>query len=350
MDSNGKYLTVSIVGQPVRRVLGIQVRFDADPGFTEPPPPGESIWSKCRSRFGRLSKQKFLFRSKVSGDKLLNSPIELEKGDDPKLSWGIGLAVLFIIGGSLFALLSSYDFSMGHSGATVSRQEAGPVVNSEPIAASASPSAADVSVAEESPLPLGINPTASESAAKSSEPGVQLVDANSTLPAAPMPIPELKAAQNQPEPKQPVKVVEKVVAVPVTVRKDVEKEKEKTTLLVDTSHVKAEEVAKAKPIAIPSKMTAIPDPKPVTLIKEISAVEVPPEKPAAQLAASNRDEKKITIVDIPKSNSYVLITDPKTRLPKKFVVGEAIFTGEVIKKIDASTGKVELNSRTIQME
>lgn len=57
----------------------------------------------------------------------------------------------------------------------------------------------------------------------------------------------------------------------------------------------------------------------------------------------------VTIVDIDRNGSYVLLTNPVTRLPEKFVAGQKIFTGETITKIDPANGRIQLGSRTVNI-
>ncbi len=62
------------------------------------------------------------------------------------------------------------------------------------------------------------------------------------------------------------------------------------------------------------------------------------------------DETRVTVVDIAKDGSYVLITNPRTRLPERFTVGQKIFSGETIQKIDAAAGKVQLDQRSVGLQ
>lgn len=60
--------------------------------------------------------------------------------------------------------------------------------------------------------------------------------------------------------------------------------------------------------------------------------------------------EKVTVVDIGSKGDYVLITNPKTRLPEKYGVGERIHTGEVIKQIDPGKGVVRLDGRSVNLQ
>jgi hypothetical protein len=75
-----------------------------------------------------------------------------------------------------------------------------------------------------------------------------------------------------------------------------------------------------------------------------------PSQQPAKAPVATQVSTKITVVDIDKKGAYVLLTNPATRLPEKFTVGQAIFTGEVINKIDPATGKILLGTRTIGLQ
>jgi hypothetical protein len=82
--------------------------------------------------------------------------------------------------------------------------------------------------------------------------------------------------------------------------------------------------------------------------------EVPVATPASVDAktvtgAATRSER-VTVVDIGSDGQFVLITNPRTRLPEKFNIGERIHTGEVIKEIDRSNGVVKLDTRSINLQ
>lgn len=75
------------------------------------------------------------------------------------------------------------------------------------------------------------------------------------------------------------------------------------------------------------------------------------EQPAKLVGVQPDDgARKITIVDIPSDGSYVLLTNPKTRLPQKFVVGQKLATGETLQKIDVGKGTITLDGRTVNLE
>lgn len=76
---------------------------------------------------------------------------------------------------------------------------------------------------------------------------------------------------------------------------------------------------------------------------------VMPASPPA-ISPARADDQKVTVVDIAKDGSFVLITNPRTRLPERFTVGQKIFSGETIQKIDVAGGKVQLDKRSVGLQ
>lgn len=75
----------------------------------------------------------------------------------------------------------------------------------------------------------------------------------------------------------------------------------------------------------------------------------PAKNTAAPADAAPQALPGVTIVDIDGGGGHVLITNPANRLPVRYVVGQKIHTGEVIRSIDAASGKVVTDARTIEM-
>lgn len=153
----------------------------------------------------------------------------------------------------------------------------------------------------------------------------------------------------RPAPTDSVFAAPFAAAAPVVVAakaKESEKEKDRIPAVVldkPDESVKAPDVVAIKPVApaAPAKD------KPAAAAKAVVA-----KAEAAPVAPTQNSESQppVTVVDIAKDGSYVLVSNPKTRLPEKFAVGQKIHTGEVIKKIDPAAGKVQLTSRTIGMQ
>jgi hypothetical protein len=57
-----------------------------------------------------------------------------------------------------------------------------------------------------------------------------------------------------------------------------------------------------------------------------------------------------TIVTIAEDSSYVLITNPSTRLPQKFQVGQKLPSGATVQKIDHSKGVVQIDGQTFGLQ
>jgi hypothetical protein len=94
----------------------------------------------------------------------------------------------------------------------------------------------------------------------------------------------------------------------------------------------------------------------VILDEEIKR-EPPQTKPAAQLPPALeqkkeavRDPAKVGLVAITQDSKTALFTDPKTRLPTQYKVGERLPSGETVKAIDAKAGKVTTDIKTYTLE
>lgn len=94
-----------------------------------------------------------------------------------------------------------------------------------------------------------------------------------------------------------------------------------------------------------------PSPKEPSLGENDKRLVGPVSEQSARLATAPVEEtKRVRIVDIGHDSSFVLITNPQTRLPQKFTVGQTIFTGETLQKIDAAKGTIQLDSRTVGLQ
>lgn len=153
----------------------------------------------------------------------------------------------------------------------------------------------------------------------------------------------------RPAPTDGVFAAPAAAAAPVVVAakaKEPKKEKDRIPALIldkpdEPAKVPAAVATKPVAPAAPTKDLATPTAKAVVAKAEITP---PGASPVSE------SQTPVTVVDIAKDGSYVLVSNPKTRLPEKFAVGQKIHTGEVIKKIDPATGKVQLTSRTIGMQ
>lgn len=119
-------------------------------------------------------------------------------------------------------------------------------------------------------------------------------------------------------------------------------DKEVATSLLIMDGAGAAKTDDKKVVEPPSRVAAAPVVAPAP-IKPASA-------PVAASAPPKVDEPKVTVVDIARDGSYVLITNPRTRLPERFGVGQKIFSGETVQKIDAAGGKVHLDKRSVGLQ
>ena len=119
-------------------------------------------------------------------------------------------------------------------------------------------------------------------------------------------------------------------------------DKEVATSLLIMDGAGAAKTDDKRVVEAPSRVAAAPVVAPAP-IKPASA-------PVAAAAPPKVDEPKVTVVDIARDGSYVLITNPRTRLPERFGVGQKIFSGETVQKIDAAGGKVQLDKRSVGLQ
>lgn len=153
-----------------------------------------------------------------------------------------------------------------------------------------------------------------------------------------------------PTPAKPVQAVPPVVvavlplAGPTVAATKPKEEERQSAMVIDAQ--KPDDikpvVAAVEPAVMPPTLRRFPEPIDLKSPKPKDALPVP--------VKAARPANKVTIVDIATDGSYTLITNPETRLPKKFIVGEKVHTGETIQKIDPKSGKITFDTRTITME
>ncbi len=119
-------------------------------------------------------------------------------------------------------------------------------------------------------------------------------------------------------------------------------DKEVATSLLIMDGAGAAKTDDKRVVEAPSRVAAAPVVAP--------APSKPASAPVAAAAPPKVDEPKVTVVDIARDGSYVLITNPRTRLPERFGVGQKIFSGETVQKIDAAGGKVQLDKRSVGLQ
>lgn len=127
--------------------------------------------------------------------------------------------------------------------------------------------------------------------------------------------------------------------------------------------IPAEAPATAAPSApSPQPTQAAPDQKKAqgsgaVVLDEDDKREASPAKPTAQLPpaidpskAVAREPVRTGLVAITPDGKTALFTDPKTRLPAQFKVGDKLANGETIKTIDSKAGKVITDIKTYALE
>lgn len=326
MDRTDAYFTQTIVGGPRELVLGVPTAGPSEPEWSfELPAPAEV--SSPKPRFLGLLQGAFLPRRKV-----------------------ILLAAVSV---SVFAVAAVALFQSGHvlrpdaSAAAVVVPRAQTATT--PLDADAGPSSA---AAQEQPA-LPLQPAAQGSA------GTATIAIQDT-PYTPKPVvpptvlPQAKessGAQPKPAvnlPAAPPLATAAPRAPPPPTRTEASPEKERPLLIVDgTSRVEEKRGTSPPAVAAPSPLSPP--------IKAASGPGLLPPATAPAAAATPAAERpstdsRVTVVDIAKDGSYVLISNPKTRLPERFTVGQRIFTGETIQKIDPATGSVQLDKRAVALQ
>lgn len=76
----------------------------------------------------------------------------------------------------------------------------------------------------------------------------------------------------------------------------------------------------------------------------------PLEVGAGVAGSSPQQAARPTIVTIADDNSYVLITNPTTRLPQKYQVGQRLPNGATVQRIDHSKGVVQIDGQTFGLQ
>jgi hypothetical protein len=301
MDKINAYYTQAIVGKPMRLTLGMEIELASEPMLISGTP---NAWLSGPLAWGARARQ---------------------------VQWPLmGMLAAAAIGISAFLLLP-------------------PVRHDEPIAQVAAPAkpASAPSVAPQA-LPI-MSATAAASAAQTTEvqpPPVSItisttVFASETVAKpAPIPAPLVQLRLQRPPAK----------AAPPGAP-PVDKGERQPSIIVDS--------APAKPAAPPQTQQAnrvAASPTPASPAN--AAAKLPPAKlvsPTVESAATEpsrpAEGAPVTVVDIDKGGAYALITNPKTRLPQKVEVGQTIFTGETIRRIDPAAGRIYLDGgRILRMQ
>lgn len=132
---------------------------------------------------------------------------------------------------------------------------------------------------------------------------------------------------------------------------------EKSSLVIDATAKPADKASAAPPPPPPAPQAAAAVPASPAPVKAAPAgklvgpaVEKSGSAQVSPAVATQEGRPKVNVVAIDPTSAFALITNPGTRLPEKFSVGQKLFTGETIKRIDAAAGRVETDARTISMQ
>ena len=300
-----RYFTRAVVGKPVRMNLGVATR-----------PPNGLRWGpvgKGATKGWRLHPRTWSIPGLTRIKEVLSSrAVKLTA-----IGSGLVLASIYAMVG--IGLIGNSSEEEKNASLTVSPREVAPVQLSS------------IHIEKAEFTPEMSEPTRDSSAAKPQE-GPLPMFAPPGAPDAPAAAPYRLKPTPQTSTASAVQTPDKSVAPP-------EKAKPVSAVILDAAPDRVKSVQ--EPASGESKKTGKkPDAgmkltEPATLRQ--AAAPVAPSGPA------------VTIVDIDRNGSYVLLTNPASRLPEKFVVGQKIFTGETITKIDPANGRIQLGSRTVNM-
>lgn len=377
MNKSQRYFTHTIVGQPERYVLGQHVRFDRDPDLGGDGAPEKVVrWfgrlqTSCADRLRSMQKSAPIRISTVSNAHV--SALEPKAGRHGMTVRVAVVAVPALIAAGAFAqLLSTWyqeyqlqpERKVVHSAAEVLAlplSEAASAPQSQPLEAITvfdEPSNVPDDIGP-APMPLPIAKGLGEASvgALTKAPVVQTAKQAGQAPTRP-------AAQVVEKPKNevagtPIKLSPSL-ATPAPSQGPVKgkDDESKSAVVLDVPKAPVEEKSQKSKPSVP--ITVDPSPPVTRRFSTPTEINPPPlkEAPVApQKAAEVTVDKtqkpsgqRVTVVDLAPDGSYALVTNPETRLPQKLKIGEKIYTGETIQKIEPKTGKLVLDSRTIYME
>lgn len=360
MDEIERYFIATIVGSPQRHVLGRQVRFDLDPTLALPRA------SKGLAS-GRIAIKRLVQRVQEAIAFLGETTRSTREKARAQVAAPVGKRSLTPIGYVAWAaptvLISAVLLYMGISWYEEFELSKGGQVAStiapKPTVAASEVVASEAAASESQGLPL--EPATAQSVAGT---GVTVVDA--PAPTDPGPATILQREGLPLDRKVPTVVLtpapaptpsaNSAAALQPTKSVPAERPKEERvdrSVVVDVT--KNPDERRAEPIVTPKEEERAATRKfaPPTEVKAVQASSTPQQPTKTESAQSNALKPKadhITVVDIAPDASYVLITNPQTRLPQRYTSGQKIFTGETIKSIDPKAGQLVLDSRTVNME
>lgn len=321
-------LTLAIMGPPRRFRLGVPVR-PSDTGTPNPAVVKVGLLPRIQSWWAARSRAQRRAAGALAG-----------------VALPAGLVLAYLAGSGDGQDASSPSQAAGPQAAPAVAAPAAPAII--PQLPLAPPPAARQEGAPILPPTASIGISTATFAAPAAAPAV------AAAPAKPAPLPPVAAVPAKPMPLPPAPVA--------PARVTMETEKPPAAVILDASGKPSPGLpAGVPPTAPPAKPVVQSSPQPVavgpaaapmgggklaTPAREVPAVAGAEGKAPALEGAGPR----VIVVDIDKSGTFALITNPQTRLPEKVTTGQKIFTGETVKKIDPAAGKIQLDSRTITMQ
>lgn len=175
----------------------------------------------------------------------------------------------------------------------------------------------------------------------------------------PLPNPQTPEQPRTGQPLQP----QAAKSTPVKANAPKAEEPPVKAVVVDVPEKQAQPMASA-PVTTKQPASTGPEPKEPTAsktdvkstkaqaseTKTESSAKAKQSEEASKPTSSDKEATRITIVDIHSKGEFALITDPKTRLPKKYGIGEKIHTGETLNSIDPASGSIKVGERVINIQ
>lgn len=354
MDQANRYFTQAIVGQPRRVVLGVLSRGAESPAFEFPDletgPPENSPWTRFIPRL-------------VLGQKLQRDSPSHPSGPPRKLA-SVLAGLSLVMGVAAILAVTSGQVGRPDAAETSQRQVEAyvPPLQQPEAAAEPIPAVDNIALADTVFEPIeGNESTLADGPAIGAAPSLPFGTAESreVVPAKVQVAPPSNAVQPSkatdstkieessvpPVPKAPPVSKPSVPAVRAQAtpkQQTQDKEPSPSAVIVDMSK------APAKETESPTVFVEQREPAKTGQRRLVGPVQETSPQVASTVAQSGATLP--TLVDIGPDGSYVLITNPATRLPQRFSVGQKIFTGETIQNIDVKSGSVQLDARTIKLQ
>lgn len=251
-----------------------------------------------------------------------------------------------------------------------------------PAAATAPGSAVSVvSAAYVAPLPRGAAPDTQALLLAAPD----AVAASAVVSAAPLPPPQAAeqkaivkvpklapaAAQDRPEPVKAAPAPRKVEAAATEAPPKQREQPPPSAVVLDEAAHKAARQAPSTPVAAPSPpkaapvtvaVAAAPAPAPTkpstgpaTALVAAGVAKLAPAHPAAFAPAlvpteTPAAEHGTGLIAITPDGKLAVFTNPKTRLPQQFKIGDQLPGGDIVRSIDAKAGKVVSSSKEYSFE